>query len=210
MAEATKPGDLSQSDWRIVEAMYRLMPNGPRVVTYEDIVVEAWKLYPAEFGLRGYSDLYPDSSDVHKRLYLTLRARGFVAPGPKGQKRFKLTPSGWERAQRRFEGGAAVGSAAGRALRTTELEVRHLSGTEALRRHLAAQDDEVLDTDFFAFYRTSVRADPHEFEGRLAEVDQAIRDAEVKGLPGAAEIRSTDRFLRERFAQLIDLKREKR
>jgi hypothetical protein len=201
---------LSDREWRIVEAMYRLMPDGPRTVTYEDIVVKAWELYPDMFGLRGYSDRYPDASDVHKPLYNTLKSRGWVKTGPRGQKKFSLTPTAWERAHSLFSSRERRGDASGRAARATEEELRYLERTAAVGLYFEGKRDEILDTDFFAFYRTSVRAGAQEFEGRLSQVRLALEDAVAKQVPGASELLEVDAFLREEFAELITAKSERR
>lgn len=207
---STSTGGLSPRDWRIVEAMYRLMPEGPRTVTYEDIVVQAWKLYPDKFGLRGYSNDYPDASDIHKPLYNTLKSRGWVSTGPKGAKKFSLTSSGWERAHAALTGRAALRASAGRASRETLDEIEHLERAEAVGMYLEGRTVDILDTDFFAFYRTSVRAGAQEFEGRLAEVAHALDEALSLNVPTAETLSKVDDFLRKRFAEIIDAKSERK
>jgi hypothetical protein len=201
---------LSEREWRIVEAMYQLMPDGPRTVTYEDIVVRAWELYPDQFGLRGYSEKYPDASDIHKPLYNTLKSRGWVKTGPRGQKKFTLTPTGWEQADAMFRSEGGPTAAAGRARRVTEEEMRHLERTDAAALFLSGQRAEILDTDFFSFYRTSVRASSQEFEGRLAQVRAALEDAREKEVASAQDLLAVDEFLREKFAELISAKSERK
>lgn len=198
---------LTDREWRIVEALYRLMPDGPKMVNYEDVVVQAWNLYPDDFGLRGYSDRFPDASDVHKPLYNTLKSRGWVASGPRGQKKFALTKSGWERAAREFGGVAGeTETARGRLSRTSQQELRHLERTHASSLYHDGDQAEILDTDFFSFYRTSVRASPQEFDGRLAEVDAALGDAERLGEALAKPLRDVDQYLRSRFADIVQAK----
>lgn len=202
--------DFSDRIWKIVDAIYRLSSGGPRMVTYEDIVVRAWQLYPDDFGLRGYSDKYPDASDIHKPLYNVLKSRGWVTTGPPGQKKFALTQLGWQQAHAKFGGGARAASASGRASRTTEEEVRHLAGTMAAKCFLEGNREEILDTDFFDFYRTSVRAKPQEFEGRLASVKDALDEAASKNVAIADELRRVDSFLRDKFASIIKTKTERK
>src|ERR1043166_4572614 len=62
---------------KILVAMHRLSSGTTKMLKYEDIVVEAFKVFPDEFALRGYSQ-YPDSSDVHKPLYGILKRNGLV------------------------------------------------------------------------------------------------------------------------------------
>ena len=194
---------LPEREWRIVEALYRLSAGGPKVVTYEDIVVKAWELYPDAFGLRGYSAKYPDASDLHKPLYNALKSKGWVNTGPPGQKKFSLTRSGWERAHARFSSEGDLGAGAGRLGRETELELRHLESTEAAKLFRDGKQEDILDTDFYAFYRTSVRAPAQEFEGRLAQVAAALDEAMDKGVASVPGLLQVDAYLRVRFDDLI-------
>ena len=46
---------LGRPSLKIMQALCALSSDGPKLVTYEDIVVKAWELYPDDFGLRIYS-----------------------------------------------------------------------------------------------------------------------------------------------------------
>ncbi len=173
---------------KILEALFALSPDGPHLVTYEDIVVKAWELYPDDFGLRGYSDRYPDSSDIHVPLYKELKSGGLVATGPTRQKKFQLTPAGWDVARALFgsqEAEEASSRASGRLSRSASEELRHLERATATVLYMDGQQDDVLDSDFFAFYRTSVRAPTRDFESRLAQTRRAIDEALEKDDSGS-------------------------
>lgn len=199
---------LNPRDLRIIEALFTLSPGGPRVVNYEDIVVRAWELHPSDFGLRGYSEKYPDASDIHKRLYNRLKSQGWVRTA--GQKKFALTPSGWEWAETIFSRtDTSRTSASGTRLgRTTQLEIDHLRQSKAVQLYGAGIPEQILDTDFYAFYQTSVRAAPQSFEARLTVVDHALSQAEQAGHPEAAALREVDQFLRGKFESIIKIKSE--
>ena len=191
---------------KILEALFSLSPDGPHLVTYEDIVVKAWELYPDDFGLRGYSDQYPDSSDIHVPLYKELKSGGLVATGPTRQKKFQLTAAGWDVARSLFGSGEKAAETSGRLSRSASEELRHLERATATLLYLDGQQEEVLDSDFFAFYRTSVRAPNREFESRLAQTRRAIDEAVEKKDSRAAPLHALDEFLREKFADIIELK----
>lgn len=195
---------------KILEALFALSPTGPRLVTYEDIVVKAWELYPDDFGLRGYSDRFPDASDIHVPLYKELKSAGLVATGPSRQKKFKLTDSGWDLAASSFRHqGAGDAVSTGRMSRSGSQELQHLTRSTATQLWLAGQSEDILDTDFFAFYRTSVRAPVREFESRLAQTRRALDEAIATESVGAVELVTVDHFLRERFADIIRQKTTK-
>lgn len=202
---------MSDKPMKIVEAMFRLMPEGPRMIPYEDIVVKAWEMYPQDFGLRGYADKHPDSSDIHKRLYGTLKEQGWVKSGATGRKQFTLTESGWERAASQLGTRSGVPTdGASRMSRTTEQEIHYLVRTDAARLFSESKGDEILDSDFFSFYRTSVRASPQDFEGRLAQVESALAEASSVGASEAGPLSALDSYLRKRFSSLIARKSERR
>ena len=199
---------LNPRDLRIIEALFALSPGGPRVVNYEDIVVRAWELHPSDFGLRGYAEKYPDASDIHKRLYNRLKSQGWVRTA--GQKKFTLTPSGWEWAEGMFTGTDTPRTPASgtRLGRTSQLEIDHLRQSKAVELYADGLPEQTLDTDFYAFYQTSVRAAPQSFEARLTVVNRALSQAEQAGLPEAAALREVDRFLRRKFESIIKIKSE--
>jgi hypothetical protein len=195
---------------KILQALHALSPSGPRLVTYEDIVVKAWELYPDDFGLRGYSDRYPDASDIHVPLYKELKSAGLVSTGPARQKKFRLTDAGWDLAASLFSDGAVDEAAStGRMSRSGSQELRHLGRATATELFLSNRVEDILDTDFFAFYRTSVRAPGRDFESRLAQTRRALDEALATKAPSAGDLDAVDQFLRERFADIIDQKTSK-
>ena len=62
----------------ILLSIYQVAGGTTRRVAYEDVVVTAWRLFPQEFGLRGYVDKYPDSSELHRPLYGALERERLV------------------------------------------------------------------------------------------------------------------------------------
>src|SRR5215218_4954725 len=89
---------------KILQAIYEVSGQTTRACAYEDIVVQAWKMWPEEFGLRGYVNEHPDSSDLHKPLYGPMKRDGLVRSA---NKKFSLTPAGLEAAERLRGGGIA-------------------------------------------------------------------------------------------------------
>src|SRR5258708_39436702 len=90
---------------KILVAMHQLARGNTEFLKCEDIVVEAFRMFPDEFALRGHPE-YPDSSDVHKPLYGVLKRHGLVRAA---EKRFCLTPRGVEVAERlRERAGASL------------------------------------------------------------------------------------------------------
>jgi hypothetical protein len=159
----------------ILLAMYEVADGTTRLSAYEDIVVRAWKLFPHEFGLRGYADQYPDASDLHKPLYGPLKRDGYVRVQ---NKKFGLTDHGLAIAERLHHPKEQDGDAPGRVRRDQRIEIDRLSKKPAVKLVQDEQAGELLDTDLYDFYGVTVRTKPADFAGRIATVDRAI-DAAV-------------------------------
>jgi hypothetical protein len=154
----------------ILVAMRDVAGGTTKLSAYEDIVVKAWELFPHEFGLRGYDQKYPDSSDLHKPLYGPLKREGFVRVQ---NKKFGLTEHGLAIAEKLRTPGKEAATP-GRLRRDQVIEIERLSKKSAVR--LVAEDaaTEILDSDLYDFYGVTVRTKPADFAGRVSTVDEAI------------------------------------
>ncbi len=184
--------------------MYESANRSTRLCSYEDVVVRAWKMFPSEFGLRGYTDMYPNASDLHKPLYGPLKKQGYVRSQ---NKKFGLTERGLATAQRLAgHGGTDEGSS--RLERHQRDEIARLRDKAALRLVATGQQGDMLDTDFYDFYSVTVRTKPGDFAGRVRTVDEALdaavrsHDPSVDAAQVALALTTRDE-LRERFGELM-------
>src|SRR5712692_5112845 len=121
--------DLQRPD-KIIVVMYKLSNGSTRALKYEDIVVKAFEMFPEDFALRGYPK-YPDSSDIHKPLYGPLKRAGHVLAG---NKQFRLTQKGLERARQLSISGRKIEKTTGERLsRDKEAEIQRIFQTEAFQ-----------------------------------------------------------------------------
>jgi hypothetical protein len=198
-APATKGRERQE---KILQAIYEVAEHTTKACAYEDIVVKAWKMWPEEFGLRGYVNDYPDSSDLHKPLYGPLKRDGLVRSA---NKKFSLTPTGLEMAER-LRNGPDVAAGRGRLTRPQAQEIQRMSNHAAVE--LAETPDDLLDTDLYEFYTVTVRTAPAEFKGRITTVDAAIdaalkhKDPSIEPETVIAVAKARD-ALREKFTNLI-------
>ncbi len=156
----------------ILVAMSAVSDGTTRLCAYEDIVVRAWQLFPQELGLRGYVDLYPDASDLHKPLYGPLKRDGYVRVQ---NKKFGLTDSGLAVAQQISQPPADESpEGKGRVRRDQLIEIEKLCKKAAVGLVQQGPSEELLDTDLYDFYSVTVRTKPADFAGRIATVDRAI------------------------------------
>jgi hypothetical protein len=143
-ATATKGRERQE---KILRAIFEVADGTTRVCAYEDIVVQAWKMWPEEFGLRGYVHEYPDSSDLHKPLYGPLKREGLVRSS---NKKFGLTERGLAVIERSRSGGPRL-AGRGRLERDEKAEVLRLVDRPAVR--MLPNPDELLDTDLYDLLR---------------------------------------------------------
>jgi hypothetical protein len=79
---------------KILLAAYGLEEQGQSPFSAEALVVAAWQKFPRTFGLKGYSDQYPDSNKILTSIMgeKGLARRGWLAK--MGQKLYSLTRDG--------------------------------------------------------------------------------------------------------------------
>ncbi len=187
---------------KIIVAMNRLSQSSSKPLRYEDIVVKAFELFPEEFALRGYPK-YPDSSDIHKPLYGPLKRAGYVLAG---NKQFRLTSKGLERARELSIAGGKTGKASGERLsRDKEAEIQRIFQTEAFRFFFSNKGDGILDTDFYAYLGVTVRTPRNDFLGRLKTVEEAVNAASIMSQdPKTRKVIELHHFVVDRFSNLIE------
>src|SRR5581483_9325558 len=90
---------------KILLASYQLEQEGQSPFSAEALIVACWQKFPKTFGLKGYTDLYPDSNKV---LSSIMGERGLTRRGwlvKMGQKLYALSRDGKQAAQRLLQGG---------------------------------------------------------------------------------------------------------
>lgn len=191
---------LSDRHAKILAAMFWATQQSGRTIAYEDIVVEAFRRFPEDFQLRGYPE-YPDSSDIHKPLYLALSKAGYVSGA---KKKFRLTPLGQQVAEQaaRTLSGARGMVDTGRLTRDDQADLARMKSTRAYRMVAEGNSRAVVDSDFYAFFKVSVRTKRHEFAGRLQAVEALLQRGRDAGQPVADVVAASD-FLLKRFEDLI-------
>jgi hypothetical protein len=189
---------------KILQAILRVASGTTKLCAYEEIVVQAWRMWPEEFGLRGYTDQFPDASDLHKPLYGPLKRAGLVR---NQTKRFGLTERGLAVAQQVNSPESANGRR--RVQRDQRAELQRVCERSVIDLVLSDRADDLLDTDLYDFYGVTVRTKPADFAGRVKTVDAAIdaaihaKDPSIE-LEKVAMVVATREALRARFGELID------
>ena len=200
-SEAVK---LSRAD-KILLVLYELSEGLRKNIRYEDIVVAAFKKYPEDFQLRGYSQ-YPDSGDlVHKPLY-DFRKEGLVEAN---NKVFTLTERGLSVANKlkRIISGRPIISE-GKLSRYAKEETERIISLEGFQLFLAGEKSKITDTDFYNYLGVTVRTSRNDFLGRLKTISDAVKEIKsIKGLNSIhLKIPRYHEFLIEKFRHILEFK----
>ena len=116
--------------------------------TFEDLVVECFRLFPKRFGLVGYP-MYPDSALVNKS-WLRCRTDKHLIDGS-AAKGFRLTPAGLEVVQRTLfllkdsKGQAALGKAKEEERSRASKFVQHVEDSSAFKKYAEESESGISD-----------------------------------------------------------------
>ncbi len=158
--------------------------------TAEDLVVEAWKLYPDTFGLSGYADSYPDSNRVLTNIMGTKGMRGKGWLRKVGEKQYRLTSAGISDGEALLREGPPTSGQSAEYLRA-ELDRQTTSALDRLLTTGAAHKaiDGCADTVTFheacGFWDITARSNANTLNTRLTDttvlLDRALEALANKG-----------------------------
>ena len=142
-----------------------------KTFTAEDLVVEAWQMFPDTFGLAGYSDKYPDSNRVLTNIMGTKGMRGKGWLQKVGEKQYRLTSKGLTDGEARsnFTGQAETRLRAELDRRTTKA-LERLVNTSAVKKEFGEQLGPLTFNDACGFWDISSRSNANTLIGRLSDV----------------------------------------
>ena len=194
---------------KILLVLYKLSNATRKQIRFEDIAVEAHKLFKADFQLRGYPE-FPDTGDiVHKPLYSELKKAGYVLSG---NKYFSLTPKGLEYSEKLIKmAGYDKTLSSIPSLHTSnklrmaeEDEIERICKTTAFILFTTDKQDQIIDTDFYEYLGVTVRTNKFDFLGRLTTVEEAVEAVKSKDDTLYKILKSLHLLLIERFKSNID------
>lgn len=183
----------------LLASIYRLTNGQIKNVSFERVIVNAFKSYPEVFRLKGYPD-YPDSAQIEKRIYDSLKPSGVVRVA---NRKLTLTEYGLDIAK------SIVTKLQGKTERNkvndfTKSESKlwqKLTCLDGFKLYLKDRETEPLDIDVYDFYGISVRTNRAEAMGRIKRVNALLAKATRLSSPGIQEIKKyklrIDRLLKE-------------
>lgn len=184
---------------KVLVTLYRLTGKNGRAVSYEDLVVEAFKAYPEDFALRGYPK-YPDASDIHKPLYNLLKPRGLVRIS---NKTFRLTEAGGQAAEELLGKSGKQTSGSRLTRRQTQAAERY-ARSAAVELVTSGKDDQLIDVDCQRFYGFAAWTKPREAQALRAEFLAFLEALRLVDAAKARVLERTDETLYSQFRHLFE------
>ncbi len=187
----------------VLIAMYLASEGTATRIPYEEIVMRAWREFPAVFSLRNYPE-YPDASDIHKKIYQTLKPNGYAVVI--GDKYFRLTDKGIAEARALIVGGPSSEDSADvvRLSREEETFIRHATHSRAFNTWESNRPDKLVDFDVQLFFRFSANTNPSERVRRCRFAVESIHKAQQAKLEKADTLVALVEYFFEQFPELLD------
>jgi len=179
---------------KLLMAALDLLDDGKNPFSAEDLVVEAWKMFPDTFGLAGHVDengirKYPDSNRVFAEIMGSkpIRKKGFLRKV--ATKMYAVTDTGVQEAKAlkmRSEYLAPAGirpvekTALGRPIVT---KIKRLISSNAVQKYLDQRFDTITFYDACTYWGITPRSSAIQLEGKIAELKSIVNLAlkETKG-----------------------------
>ena len=195
-----KNQEISKRD-KLLIVIYEMSAGKQNTLKYEDIFVKAFKKYPDDFHLRGYTQ-YPDTGDSTQRPLYSLRKDGLI----KVRRKFvALTEKGITLAQQLINTKSNLLNKPPQKLsRDIMSEIDRMKNTDAFQLFIIDKKEQIVDTDFFAYLGTTVRTERTDFRARIKTIEDVI-DA-IKTNHDYKSILNLHQYLFERFKDIIKTK----
>ena len=226
MPTATKPNvdDFTVPE-KILLAAENLEKQGQSPFTAEMLIVASWQKFPSTFGLKGFTEKYPDSNKILSSIMgeKGLARRGWLVK--MGQKLYAMTREGRNVIRRMMdqeEEAPTVGSVQ-RMNREHERFLKVLFDSSAVQKFEDNRKHELSFADACRFWSITENMKGDILDEKLEEMDQTLAemdrvladvDAETSGgrVVTAGDIRvmtNIHRYMQDRFDRHLNLLRSR-
>jgi hypothetical protein len=210
---------------KILLAAWQLEEEGQSPFSAEALIVASWQKFPRAFGLKGYTDQYPDSNKV---LASIMGEKGLARRGwliKMGQKLYALTREGHTVVRKLVHGGESAPAAAEpfKFSKDQEKFLLGLLGSPAVEKFQEGRKPELTFADATRFWGVTENMHGAVLDARLnkmragiAELERLLGDGTTtlsNGRSISAEdmelVATVDSYLQERFGRHLSLLRNR-
>jgi hypothetical protein len=210
---------------KILLAADQLEKEGQSPFSAEALIVAAWQKFPKAFGLKGYTDLYPDSNKV---LSSIMGVKGLASKGwllKVGQKMYTVSREGRQVVRKLLNDGESEETAetAVKLTRDQEKFLHHLFGSSGVQKYEEGRKQDLTFGDACRFWNISenthgeqLNARLHQLRATLADIDRLVgkgvtelSNGRVVTLDDIAQLSDIHAYLEERFSRHLTLLRNR-
>lgn len=210
---------------KILLAAEQLDKQGQSPFSAEALIVASWQKFPKTFGLKGYTDLYPDSNKILSSIMgeKGLARRGWLSK--MGQKMYALTREGRQVVRRVLNGDAEEEKPAGTVRVSREMEkfLVTLLDSSAVQKFEENRKADLTFADACRFWSITENTKGDALDERLRQVsnflqelDRSLADSDGELSSGrvltAGDIRfltNVHRYMEDRFDRHLNLLRSR-
>lgn len=167
---------------KILLAAYELEEKGESPFSAESLIVASWQKFPKAFGLKGYSDQYPDSNKV---LASIMGEKGLARRGwliKMGQKLYALTREGRQVVRRLMSDGSEPQDSRGpepvKLSRDQEKFLLGLLSSSAVEKFQEGRKQEMTFADGTRFWGITENLRGEQLDARLNRLRASLADFE--------------------------------
>lgn len=210
---------------KILLAAHQLEEQGQSPFSAESLIVAAWQKFPKTFGLKGYTDQYPDSNKV---LSSIMGERGLTRRGwmvKMGQKLYSLTKEG-QVIVKRIQSGEEAPPPPPRTARISRDQEKVLLGlfnSTAVQKYEESRKEELTFADACRFWGLTdnvggdavdtrldrMRSQLNEIARGLGSASVDLHNGRVIAREDIEQLQEVRDYLEERFARHLSLLRNR-
>jgi hypothetical protein len=210
---------------KILLAADQLEKDGQSPFSAETLIVSSWQKFPKTFGLKGYTDLHPDSNKV---LSSIMGAKGLANRGlllKMGQKLYSLSREGRQVVRSLLQDGEdrPATPPAQKIGRDQEKFLLHLFDSTAAQKFEEGRKQDLTFADACRFWSITesmhgemLNSRLHQLRANLAEIDRTVSRAptelsngRVVTLDDVAQLSDIHAYLEEKFSRHLSLLRNR-
>jgi hypothetical protein len=210
---------------KILLAADQLEKEGQSPFSAEALIVASWQKFPKTFGLRGYTDLYPDSNKV---LSSIMGAKGLATKGwllKMGQKLYSLSREGRQVIRALLHGVEPETAAppVQKLSRDQEKVLSHLFGSTAMQKFEEGRKQDITFEDASKFWGITssshgeaLNSRLHQLRANLADIDRIVSkqptelsNGRLVALDDVTLLSDIHAYLEERFSRHLSLLRSR-
>lgn len=155
-------------------SIYRLADGTLQIFTIEEIVVNAFHVYPKMFSMNNFPE-HPDSAQIEKRIYDNLQPKGYIRVI---NRKVQLTNYGLEKCRYIIKISMGKNEKQKRLNERELMLYKKLLNLDGFKIFLNNKKEQPIDIDIYQFYNISVRTKTSLITSKINIVHSLLKKAD--------------------------------